>query len=251
MENNQFELQNKSVQSNDLIRSVWSMDAVSLKIFEMVVSCLDSYPLTKESNNLVHISKSAIYSMFSASDSNRHFRFKNHLKALQKQIVSVVDYESKKITQIVPFPTVQWGIDDSDDLVMFEINKRILPYLLELKRNYTSYEIQNIRGLTSKYAILLYKFVKMNAFKGGSFTVTIEDYRKYSNTIKDYARFADFEKRVLYDAKNEINASYGDILVSYEKVRPSRKITHIRFFWRERMPLEETIDYDPFKNIKI
>ena len=43
------------------------------------------------------------------------------------------------------FSYCSMGIDDSDDLVMFEINKRILPYLLELKRNYTSYEIQNIR----------------------------------------------------------------------------------------------------------
>lgn len=249
MENNQFEMQNKSVQSNDLIRSVWSLDAVSLKIFEMVVSCLDSYPTTKGVNDTVHISKASIYSMFSASDSSRNFRFKNHLKSLQKQVVSIVDYDTKKITQIVPFPTIEWGINDSDDLVMFEINQRILPYLLELKRNYTSYEIQNIRGLTSKYAILMYKFAKMNAFKGGSFMVSMEDYRKYTNTTKDYARFADFEKRVLFDAKNEINASYADILISYEKVRPSRKITHIRFFWRERLPLEESIDFNPFSKI--
>lgn len=110
MENNQFEMQNKSVQSNDLIRSVWSLDAVSLKIFEMVVSCLDSYPMTKGVNDTVHISKASIYSMFSASDKDRNFRFKNHLKSLQKQVVSIVDYDTKKITQIVPFPTVQWEL---------------------------------------------------------------------------------------------------------------------------------------------
>ena len=162
MEHNQFKIENNSVQSNDLIRSVWSLDSVALKIFEMAVSCIDTVT-SSTSDNVVYLSKKALFNMFSASDEDRYRRFQQHLKNLQKQVVTVRDYENDKIIQIVPIPTITYGVKDDDDLIKFEFNKHIMPYLVELRRNYTSYQIQNIRNMSSRYSILMYKFIKMNS----------------------------------------------------------------------------------------
>lgn len=233
MEQNQFKRENKSVQSNDLIRSVWSLDSVGLKIFELAVSCIDTVTSGTD-NNVVYISKKAVFGMFGATDENRYSRFQEHLKKLQKQVITIKDFDNGKITQIVPIPTVQYGIKDDDDLIKFEFNKHIMPYLVELKRNYTAYQIDNLRNMNSRYSILMYKFIKMNAWKGAQIVVSVNDYKKYTDTQKQYVRFDNFERRVLIDAVNEINHSYADIVISYDKIKNGRKISAIRFKWRDR-----------------
>lgn len=249
MEQNQFKIENNSVQSNDLIRSVWSLDSVALKIFEMAVSCLDT--VTSSTNdNVVYLSKKALFNMFSASDEDRYRRFQQHLKNLQKQVVTVRDYENDKIIQIVPIPTISYGVKDDDDLIKFEFNKHIMPYLVELRRNYTSYQIQNIRNMSSRYSILMYKFIKMNSWKGNSVVVSVDEYRRYTNTLKDYLRFSDWEKRVLNDGLNDLNQSRADLVVSYDKIRSGRKISAIRFKWRDRTSYND-INFDDDKQMTI
>jgi plasmid replication initiation protein len=233
MEQNQFKIENKSVQSNDLIRSVWSLDSVGLKIFEMAVSCIDTVTSSKV-DNVVYLSKKAIFNMFSATDENRYTRFQQHLKNLQKQVVTVRNFETDKITQIVPIPTISYGVKDDDDLIKFEFNNHIMPYLVELKRNYTSYQIENIRNMTSRYSILMYKFIKMNAFKGNSVIVSVDEYRRYTDTQKRYKIFSDWEKRVITDAMNDLNGARTDIVMTYEKIKSGRKINAIRLKWRDR-----------------
>jgi len=247
MEINQFKIENTSIQSNDLIRSVWSLDSVGLKIFEMAVSCIDTVTCSPE-NNVVYLSKRDIYSMFGATDTNKYTRFQEHLKKLQKQVVTVKDYETDKITQIVPIPFVQFGVKDEDDLIKIEFNRHIMPYLVELKKNYTSYKIENLRFMTSKYAILMYKFIKMNAWKGDSIIISIDEYRKYTDTIKSYSRFESWERRVIIDAMEELNKSRTDIVVGHEKIKSGRKIKAIRLQWRARKGFNDIV-YEAFSDV--
>lgn len=242
MKYNQFKIENNSVQSNDLIRSVWSLDSVALKIFELAVSCIDTVTSSKN-DNVVYLSKKALFNMFSASDEDRYRRFQQHLKNLQKQVVTVRDFENDKIIQIVPIPTISYGVKDDDDLIKFEFNSHIMPFLVDLKRNYTSYQIQNIRFMSSRYSILMYKFIKMNSWKGNQVIVSVDEYRRYTNTLNDYPRFSDWEKRILNGGLNDLNQSRCDLVVAYDKIRSGRKIVSIRFKWRDRTSYND-INYD-------
>ena len=223
----------QSAQSNDLIRSVWSLDSVPLKIFELAVSQIDTFTNDKL-NTSVFLSKKALFKLFNAKGTNKYTRFQSHLKKLQKQVITLKDYESKKITQIVPIPTIKYGAQNDDDIIEFQFNPNIMPFLVDLKQNYTAYQIQNIKNMTSKYAILLYKFVKMNAWKGNTTVTSVTDYRQYTDTTERYKTFSDFEKRVLIDAVNDLNASGADILVTYEKYKSGRNVSNISFKWRLR-----------------
>lgn len=226
-----FDLDNKVVQHNDLLKALSSMDAITLKLFEMAVSCIDT---SKTDIKTIVLSKSDIFVMFEADDSNKYTRFKEHMKRLQRQIVTIVDQDNGKLQQHVAIPSIYWGIDDTNDIVKMQFNENLMPYLLELRANFTQYEIGNIRKMRSKYALIIYKLAKMNAYKSSSFVLTIEQLREYTDTKNDYSRFEAFERRVLKDAMREINGSGADLLISYEKVKPSTKITAVRFLIRLR-----------------
>lgn len=234
MSNKKYEYDNKVIQSNDLIRSIWTMDAISLKIFEMAVSCLD----TKGNDNVVYLNKSDVFKMFDAKDNDKYKRFKEHFKKLQKQIVTVFDSKSGQITQMSAVPTVSWNLNNED--IRLEFNTHLMPHLVQLKGNFTQYEIQNLRFLKSKYAILIYKLVKMNTWNKDSFTISLNDLKKLTDTSDKYTRFQAFENRILIAATEEIKNSHSDIIVEYLKIKNGRNIVGIKFFAYQR---GNTYDY--------
>ena len=152
----------KAVEHNDLITSVAKMDKVPLKIFELAVSCLDTeHP---PADNAVYLSKNTIYSFFDVSSSNKHTRFKNALTTLHQQSIFEVQEENEKgkwkYKIISPISSSEWN--DYNDTLKIKFTDDIMPYLIELKTNFTQYLITDIMGLNSKYSIILYKWFSMN-----------------------------------------------------------------------------------------
>lgn len=94
--------------------------------------------------------------------------------------------------------------------------------------------------MTSRYSILLYKYIKMNSFKGNSVIVSVDEYRRYTDTLKRYKVFSDWEKRVLNDAMNDLNQSRADIVMTYDKIRSGKKISAISLKWRDRTSYYDT-----------
>ena len=150
----------KIVEHNDLITSVAKMDKVPLKIFELAVSCIDTENLPKE--NTIYLSKSELFSFFKVDDSNKHHRFKEAIKVMQKEAFFEIREEAGKgfkFKSIVPIPYVEWT--DYHDEVKIEFHREIMPYLIELKKNFTQYALSDVMELNSKYSIILYKPVRL------------------------------------------------------------------------------------------
>ncbi|MCT3133397.1 RepB family plasmid replication initiator protein [Lactococcus lactis] len=234
----------KIVEHNDLITSVAKMDKVPLKIFELAVSCIDTENLPKD--NIIYLSKAELFTFFKVDDNGKHTRFKEAISKMQEQAFFEVREEAGKgfkFRRILPIPTVEWT--DYDDKVMIRFNQDIMPYLIELKQNFTQYALSDLIDLNSKYSIILYKWLSMSynqyehySAKGGRRAEQVEAYRNPSismqelRTITDtttkYERFTKFETRVLREPLKEINA-HTSFNVTYEKVKKGRSIDSIVF----------------------
>ncbi len=234
----------KIVEHNDLITSVAKMDKTPLKIFELAVSCIDTENLPKD--NTIYLSKAELFTFFKVDDNGKHTRFKEAISKMQEQAFFEVREEAGKgfkFRRILPIPTVEWT--DYDDKVMIRFNQDIMPYLIELKQNFTQYALSDLIDLNSKYSIILYKWLSMSynqyehySAKGGRRADQVEAYRNPSismqelRTITDtttkYERFTKFETRVLREPLEEIN-THTHFNVTYEKVKKGRSIDSIVF----------------------
>ncbi len=231
-----FDNNNKVVQHNDLIQGVSQMDLIPLKIFELCVSAIDVENPPKD--NTIYLSKEEMFSFFDVSDSNKHSRFKKSIERLQKQAVFQIKQNNKgkeEYISIVPIPTVKWN--NYDDLVTVKFNEDIMPYLIDLKENFTQYLIFDIAKLNSKYSIVLYKWITMNYNIYEKYNnkkmknpfITIEELRKMTDTVDQYERFDNFENRIIKSSLDEINKNTR-YEITYEKVRKGRKYVGINFF---------------------
>ena len=144
---------------------------------------------------------------------------------------------------IVPIPYVKWT--DYNDEVKIEFHREIMPYLINLKNNFTQHALSDIAELNSKYAIILYRWLSMNynqyehySFKGGrrqdqidsyrNPEISIRDLREMTDTIDEYLDFRNFEKRILKNGIEEIT-NHTTFNVTYEKVKKGRSIDSIVF----------------------
>lgn len=235
----------KIVEHNDLISSVAKMDKTPLKIFELAVSCIDTENPPKD--NIIYLSKKELFAFFEVSDTNKHTRFKKAIEKMQKQAyfqIKEIKNKGYEMLSIVPIPTVKWN--SYNDEVMIRFNPDIMPYLIDLKQNFTQYALSDVMDLGSKYSIVLYKWLCMsyNQYehyngKGGRRQQQLEEYknpsirvqelREMTDTTQKYKNFNDFEKRVLAEPIEEINI-HTHFTVSYEKIKKGTRNDTIQFY---------------------
>ncbi len=234
----------KVVEHNSLITSIAKMDKTPLKMFELAVSLIDTDNPPKDQT--VYLSKRELFAFFKVTDHDKHSRFKEAIEKMQKQAFFQIKKEQDKgfkFVSIVPIPYVEWT--DYHDEVLIRFSPEIMPYLINLKTNFTQHALSDISELNSKYAIILYRWLSMNynqyehySVKGGrreeqvesyrNPTMSMRDLREMTDTVKDYQRIDNFEKRVLKAGLDEINA-HTSFSVTYEKIKKGRSINSIVF----------------------
>ncbi|WP_332373494.1 RepB family plasmid replication initiator protein [Lactococcus cremoris] len=234
----------KVVEHNSLITSIAKMDKTPLKMFELSVSCINTEEPPKD--NTVYLSKRDLFAFFKVSDNDKHSRFKQAVEKMQKQAFFQIKEEQGKgfkFKSIVPIPYVEWT--DYNDEVKIEFHREIMPYLINLKKNFTQHALSDIAELNSKYSIILYRWLSMQynqyehySVKGGrraeqveayrNPSITIKDLRIMTDTIKEYSRFQSFENRVLKNAVVEIT-QHTSFNLTYEKIKKGRSIDSIVF----------------------
>lgn len=235
----------KVVEHNELIKSSAKMDVVPLKIFELAVSEIDTFNPPKD--NTIYLSKKELFKFLDVDDSNKNYRFRQAISKMQKQAFFEIREEKGKgyvFRSIVPIPYVEWN--SYSDSVKIRFDVEIMPYLTELKTNFTQFALTDIQGLKSKHGIIIYKWLNMNynqfeyyRKKGNrdgqqlynlcNPIIEVDELRWLTNTQKEYVgRFTNFEIYVIKKPIKEIN-KYTRFNVSYDKIREGRKITKIQF----------------------
>ncbi len=234
----------KVVEHNSLITSIAKMDKTPLKMFELAVSLIDTDNPPKDQT--VYLSKKEMFAFFKVDDNDKHSRFKEAIEKMQKQAFFQIKKEQDKgfkFVSIVPIPYVEWT--DYHDEVLIRFSPEIMPYLINLKTNFTQHALSEISELNSKYAVVLYRWLSMNynqyehySVKGGRREEQVESYRnpemsvrdlrEMTDTIDEYKDFRNFDKWILKNPLDEIT-EHTSLQVTYEKVKKGRSIDSIVF----------------------
>ncbi|MDN6147088.1 MAG: RepB family plasmid replication initiator protein [Tetragenococcus koreensis] len=250
----------KAVEHNDLITSVAKMDKIPLKIFELAVSCLDTENIPQD--NTVYLSKETLFSFFDVASSSKHTRFKNVLRNLHEQAIFEVQEVQEKdgkfeYSIISPISRSSWN--DYNDSVSIKFTEDIMPYLINLKSNFTQYLITDIMELNSKHSIILYKWFSMYYNQYEKYNengqrreeqleqlknpyVEIQELRRLTNTIKEYELFSNFDKKILKKPIEEINKN-THFTVTYDKIKKGRSIVGIKFYIEKKKTTLAPMEY--------
>lgn len=110
----------------------------------------------------------------------------------------------------------------------------VLQFITALERHFTSYELEQVSGLNSKYSIRLYELLIAWREKGRTPIISIEDIRNRLGVAEnEYKLMGDFKRRVIEPSIKEISLK-TDIQVSYEQHKAGRNIVGFTFSFKVR-----------------
>lgn len=124
---------------------------------------------------------------------------------------------------------------EGSDVMIFEINGHLKPYLLELKSNFLEYSIVNIMPLRSSYVIRLYELLKSKfseykhynkSAKSFTFELKIDWLREHFEIPASYQYSSGIKLRIIEKAKKQFKEK-TDILFDYKEQKIGRKVDRL------------------------
>ena len=125
-----------------------------------------------------------------------------------------------------------------DNLATVELifSPAVVPFITQLEKHFTSYELEQVSGLKSAYAVRLYELLIAWRGSGKVPVIELQDFRQKIGVLdSEYKLIADFKKRVLDLAISQIN-EHTDITASYEQHKAGRVITGFSFSFKPKKP---------------
>lgn len=111
--------------------------------------------------------------------------------------------------------------------ITVRLDRDMMPYLMQLKKNFTQYELIAILALKSKCSIRLYELLKSYEFVG-VYKTSLQDLRQAMMLESEYRETKDFKRYVIDKALDEIT-TYTDLDVSYVPIKQGRSIVGFEF----------------------
>lgn len=105
----------------------------------------------------------------------------------------------------------------------------VIPYLSQLKQEFTKYQLEHVAKMTSIYAIRVYEILAQHQFKKlKEIKIPLTDLREKLQIEDKYLMFGHFSSRVLNPAIEQIN-KYSNFDAEYLLIKRNRKVDSIHF----------------------
>lgn len=219
-------------QDNAITTAQYTMTALEKNIMYMVMAQLDKTdPPTK-------------YYRISGKEMMERTRKKikyDELKEATNRLLHrelVIIRDNGNYLQIRPISSAEY---DSNGMIEIGLDAKIRPYLFELKNNFTTYELNVVLSLDSKFSKRLYEMLAQ--FRStGLLRLSVRELKERLKLYdaktgeEQYEKWSAFEKYVLKVAQREI-ALHTDLAFEYKLKKTGKRITDIEFIFNKPMPV--------------
>jgi plasmid replication initiation protein len=231
--------------SNNLVESKYKFDIWETRFF---LSVLAQIRREDTDAQVYRIRYKDIIKIFSLKSGDSYAFLRDAAKALMSKSVQI-NYEEngiERVKEVHLIGTIDYlkeGHKKLADMGNHEyidvtIQQEMRPFLLQLSKNFTAYDLRNITKL-SVYSIRLYELLKQYETFGVR-TLSIDEMKAMFQVEEQYALYADFYRWVIKPSEAEINKHTDLSIIEVEKLKEGRKVVALRFRFRTKTTQELT-----------
>jgi hypothetical protein len=217
------------VQHNALVNARFDLNTIESRLFlALLARC------TRNDISFATCRVSVAEIMVASGSNRRYDQVRKMLKdfAGRTLLVEKLDAQGrpKKNPGYVVLPLLAYAeYIDGEGVIEARFNDLLLPYLLELRDNFTKAQLTELLKLKSASSYRIYWLLREYATFGKR-TIKLDELKAILGLDEEYDRFDNFKARVLERAKAELAAT--DLPFTYEAVKTGRIVTDVRFFFQ-------------------
>lgn len=207
--------------SNKLIEANYKLGVVEQKL----ILCLASYIQPNDEDFKTYtVSVREFYEMLGLRGTPKYSELRDITRQLMQKVFEIrID---NKVIQASWLSYVAYR--ENEGKIDLRFDPFLKPYLLELKREFTSYKLENVVKLNSFYSIRLYELLKQYE-KIKARTFKLSELRRILGAENIYPAYGNFKQRVLLTAQRELEKK-TDISFDFEEIKNGRRVEKIKFF---------------------
>ena len=209
------------VQRNSFIRGDFSnLEIRDMKILKLLVSKVNA--TGDKFNDYYYITKDEVR-LFQFNERNIHSYIKTSLRRLSSVFI-VVKNDDKEEIEISLVGKIIY--DKKNGIYKVPLSPDLKEYLLDIKKEFTKYNLSNLVYLTRKEQLKLYEYLKSISFE--VFVVSIENLKVIMEiNKKSFESFFNFHKK-LKETISTINET-TDISVKFKIVKENNQSKNVQF----------------------
>ena len=222
------------VKDNALINASYNLDLVEQRLILLAIIEARQSGKGINANDPLTIHAESYINQFSAHRNTAYEGLKSACKALFSRYFTYQEPRGKAIANIQSRWVSQIAYIDEQAKVEIIFAPAIIPLITRLEKEFTKYDIQQVSGLSSGYAIRLYELLIAWRSTGKTPIIEINEFRKKLGVLDtEYKQMNNFKSRVLEPAITQINEK-TDIKIKVEQHKTGRSITGFSFKFKQK-----------------
>lgn len=232
------------VKDNALINASYNLDLVEQRLILLAIVEARESGKGINANDPLTVHAESYINHFSVHRNTAYQALKDACKDLFARQFSYQEQRPKGIANITSRWVSQIAYIDNSATVELIFSPAIIPLVTRLEEQFTSYELKQVSGLSSAYAIRLYEVLIAWRSTGKTPVIELSDFRQKLGVLEtEYKRMYDFKKYVLDLAIKQIN-EHTDITVKAEQHKTGRSVSgfSFRFKQKQQPKIEKPVD---------
>ena len=226
------------VKANSLIEASYRLTLDEMRLLALTIGTMNP----KSEQQIFEFSVSEFVNQFPDVNADRAYtQIKSAIERISERWVKTED--EKHVTKF------RWVSSQTyfkkEGRFKIALTNEIMPYLTQLKGQFTQYQLNHISGFSSIHSIRLYELFTQYKRLGNRY-ISVEDLKKWLQLEDKYDRYNNLSQRVLIPALAEINEK-SDLFIEYEPIKRGRKIIGVEFSITYEKPVKKRPSF-PHKN---
>jgi plasmid replication initiation protein len=227
---------NQVVKDNALINASYSLELVEQRIVLQAIIKARETEKGFDTKTPLSIHASEYEKQFNVSKDAAYKALKDAVLSLFERQFTFTELQDGKLKVVKSRWVSQIAYVDKSAEVQIIFSPAVASMCSRLERHFTSYDLEQVAQLTSKYAVRLYELVIAWKSTGKTPIFKLQDFREKIGLLdeNEYKDMCTFKKYVLDLAVKQIN-EHTDIKLDYEQHKAGRKIDGFSFKFKSKV----------------
>lgn len=233
VEPDMLRLNNLVTKHNDLIEAEYELTRQEQHLILFLVSLIQP---TDTDFHLYRVPAQMFAELFNCKHSEVYNALKNIADSLRTK--GLVIKKANSEIHLSWISSIEYFFGEGYIEVAFD--PKLKPYLIQLQKNFVSYQLEEVVNLKSKYSIRMFELLVKDArFKQRTFTIP-ELRSKLGIKEHEYQKYSAFKKYVLLQSQSEIREKTS-MVFDFEEIKSGKRIAKLRFSINIRSLVDKNI----------
>ena len=236
------------IKDNALINASYHLDLIEQRLILLAIAQSRRVGEELTATTKLKISVSDYIDTYSLQGRSVYENIKKACKTLFERQFTYTEQQEKGVRVATSRWVSEIAYNDKTTAIDITFAPSVVPLITMLERHFTSYNLEQVAGLNSKYAIRLYEIVIAWKSNGKTNQIGLEQLRDRLGVFDDeYQRMELFKRKVLDKSVAEINEK-TEINLSYEQHKQGRKIVGFTFTVKQKSKpkkIKDNTERDP------